>query len=94
MDGPVGRKHPNPAGYEDSSNACSASRAGDFLEGLTRVITRTPLAEREFLLIEARKAEFVVMQRCAEFHRDALVLTPLTTPCEPIRVAPTSRPRR
>jgi hypothetical protein len=45
-------------------------------DGLTRVITRTSWTEHASMLVEASKAEFVVLLRWAEFHRNALGFTP------------------
>jgi hypothetical protein len=45
-------------------------------DGLTRVITRRSWAERESVLVEAWKAELLVLRRWKEFHREALGFMP------------------
>jgi hypothetical protein len=45
-------------------------------DGLTRVLVRNSWSERESILVEACEAEYLVLDRWAEFHGRALGFSP------------------
>jgi hypothetical protein len=60
-------------------------------DGLTRVVVRSSWSDRESILVEASKAEVVVLRRWADFHETALGFPPSWTPPTSARTATHNR---
>jgi hypothetical protein len=60
--------------FGDGFEMATITRTGP--DGLARVIVRHSWDDRESILVDAREAELVVLQRWEEFHEKALGFRP------------------